>query len=140
MLRKFESLRLIVGAHVGAVKALRTLQHLLVDKASHDLAVFEDERYFARPHFENGARAKPAGAGVAETRVEEARVMHAKFADQRIERHHFGSVIGRHLHGFGRSEDVKLVRIENEAGVASRRNRLPEIGDLIGGAALDLDY
>src|SRR2546426_1265514 len=48
-----------------SVERTRALQHLLIDEAAHDLAVFQDERHFAGAHFEHGARAAPAGAGIA---------------------------------------------------------------------------
>ena len=66
--------------------------------------------------------------------------MHAEFPDERIERHHFGGIVRRHLHGLGRRQDIKLVGIEDQAPVGARGNRLPEIGDLIGGATLDVDH
>ena len=61
---------------------------------------------------------QPAGTGIAETGIEEAGVMHAEFADQRIERHHLGGIVRRHLHRLGRCEDVKFVRIEDQAASA----------------------
>src|SRR5580704_7087877 len=88
MLRQFEALRLIVRADAAAVKLVRPRQHFLVDQAADDLAVLEDERHFARAHFQHRARAQAAGAGIAKTRIEEAGIVHAEFADQRIERHH----------------------------------------------------
>ena len=139
VLRQFEPLRLIVRADAGAVKLVGTRQHFFVDQPADDLAVFEDERHFARAHFQHRARAEPAGSGIAEAGIEEAGVVHAEFADQRIERHHLGGIVGRHLHGFRRSQDIKLVGIEDQALVGARGDRLPEIGDVIGGAALDVD-
>ncbi len=62
--------------------------------------MFEDEGDLARAHFEHGARAKAAGAGIAEAGIEEARIVHAELADQRIERHHLRGKIRRHLHRF----------------------------------------
>src|SRR5580700_6428485 len=97
MLRQLEPLRLVVRADAFAIELRRPRQHLLVDQPPNRLAVLEDERHLARAHFEHGARAAPAGAGVAEARIEEAGVVHAELAHQRIERHHLGRVIGRHL-------------------------------------------
>src|SRR5579863_5893971 len=98
MLGQLQALRLIVGADALAVHGVWPRQHFLVDEASDDLAVLEDEGYFARAHFEYRARALAAGAGIAEAGVEESRIMHAEFANQRIERHHLGGVIRRNLH------------------------------------------
>jgi hypothetical protein len=102
--------------------------------------VLEDERHFARAHFQHRARALPAGAGIAEAGIEEAGIMHAEFADQRIERHHLGGVIRRHLHGFLGGQDVELAGIENQAAVGPRRDRLPEFIDRIAAAAIDIDH
>ena len=65
--------------------------------------------------------------------------MHAEFADQRIERHHFRGKVRRHLHRFGRSKDIKLIGIKDQALVRACGDRLPEICDVVGSAALDLD-
>src|SRR5439155_1337982 len=83
--------------------------------------------------------ALPASAGIAEAGVEEAGIVYAEFTDQRIERHHLGSVIRRHLHGLFRSEDVELAGIEDEAAVGARRNRLPEFVDAIAATTIDVD-
>ena len=48
MFGELEPLGLIVGADPIAVKRAGLLQHLLVDQASDDLPMFEDERHFAR--------------------------------------------------------------------------------------------
>src|ERR1700691_1617993 len=63
MLRQLQSLRLIIRADVAAIKPLRPLQHLLINQTSHHLAMFENERHFARSDFKNGAGAEPTGAG-----------------------------------------------------------------------------
>src|SRR5271165_1427056 len=82
VLRQFEALSLIVRADAGAVKLIGPRQHFLVDQPADDLAVFEDERHLARPHFEDGARAGAARAGIAEAGIEEAGIVDAEFADQ----------------------------------------------------------
>src|SRR5258707_3005177 len=105
------------------------------DVCSSDLLVGE-----FRVHFEHGARSLAASAGIAEAGIEESRIVHAEFADQGIERHHFGGVIRRHLHGLLRGQDVELAGIEDEAAVRTRRDRLPEFIDRIAGAAVDIDH
>ncbi len=139
MFGELEALRLIVRADALAVEFLRQRHHLLIDEAADDLAVLEDEGHFARAHFEHRAGALPAGPGIAEAGVEEARIMHAKFTDQRIERHHLGGVGRRHLHGFLGGEDVELARIEDQAFVRSRADRLPEFPDRITRAPIDVE-
>ena len=66
--------------------------------------------------------------------------MHAEFADQRIERHHLGGVIRRHLDGFLRGQNIELAGIENQAAVGPCRDRLPELADGVAGAAVDIDH
>src|SRR5947207_80251 len=94
MLRELQALGLVVRADAFAVKLAGPRQHPLIDQAPDGLAVLEDERHLARAHFEHGARAPPARARMAEAGIEEAGVMHPELADQRIERHHLGGVIG----------------------------------------------
>src|SRR6185312_3008829 len=139
VLRQLQALRLVVGADAGAVERIGLGQHLLVDEAADGLAVLENERHLARAHLEHRARAGAAGAGIAEAGVEEAGIVHAEFTDQGIERHHLGGIAGRHLHGFLGRQNIKFVRIEDQAVVGPRLDRLPEIEHRIAGAALDVD-
>src|SRR5215470_8398125 len=99
MFRQFEPLGLVVGADAAAVKLIGTGQHFLVDQPADDLAVFQDERHFARADFQHRARTQAAGSGVTETGIKKSGVMHAEFADQRIEWNHLGGEVRRHLHG-----------------------------------------
>src|SRR5215203_6030847 len=85
MLRQLQTLGLIVRADAHAVKRGRPRDHLLVHQPANDLAVLQDEWNLARAHLQHRAGTAPAGAFVAEAGIEEARVMHAKLADQRIE-------------------------------------------------------
>src|SRR5713226_3468009 len=85
MLRQLEALRLVVRADALAVELVGPRQHPLVDQAADGLAVLQDERHLARAHLEHRARAAPAGARIAEAGIEEARVVHAELAHQRIE-------------------------------------------------------
>ena len=73
-------------------------QHVFVDQPADDLAMFEDEGHLVAAHFEHGAAAGAAGGGMAEAGIEEAGIVDAEFADQRIERRHFGGVERRHVH------------------------------------------
>src|SRR6516165_9939247 len=101
--------------------------------------MLEDERHFARAHFEHGASAPAASSGIAETRIEEACIVHAELADERIERDHLGGVMRRHLHRLFRGQDVELVRVQNETLVFAPTDRLPEFSDVVAGAALNID-
>src|SRR3569623_192530 len=139
MLGQFQPLPLIVRGDAGAVQCVGLRQHLLINEATDDLTVFENEGHLARAHLEHRTRSLPARARIAEAGVEEARVMDAEFADQRIERHHFGGEIRRHLHRFFRRENVELARIENEAAVGASADRLPEILHREAAAPVDID-
>src|SRR5579862_1696215 len=139
MLGEFQALRLIVGADALTIHRMRPRQHFLVDETADDLAVLENEGHLARAHFQDSARALAAGTGIAEAGIEKPRVVHAEFADQWVERHHLGSVVRRHLHGFLGRENVELAGIENEAAVRPRRNRFPELVDSIAAATVDID-
>src|SRR5271157_5993391 len=57
VLRQFEALGLVVRADAAAVKLVRPRQHFLVHQTADDLAVLENERHFARAHFQHRARA-----------------------------------------------------------------------------------
>src|SRR6202000_2156262 len=89
MLGELQALGLIVRADALAVHGVGPCQHFFVDQPADNLTVLENERHFTRAHFEHRARPLPAGARIAETWIEEARIVHAEFADQRIERPHF---------------------------------------------------
>ena len=56
VLRQLEPLRLVVRADSRAVELVRPRQHFFVDQPADDLAVLEDERHFARAHFQHCAR------------------------------------------------------------------------------------
>jgi hypothetical protein len=102
MLRQLQALRLVVRAEVGAVERLRPRQHVLVDQPADDLPVLQDERHLVTAHFQHRAAADAARGGMAEARIEEAGIVDAELADQRIERRHLGGVERRHVHGLAR--------------------------------------
>src|SRR3569623_3343864 len=103
---------------------LRRRQHFFINETPDDLAMLENEGHFARTHLQYRARPLPARAGMTEARIEEACVVNTEFADQRVDRHHFGGVIRRHLHRFLCREDGELAGIENEAAVWPGADRL----------------
>jgi len=77
-----QTLLLIRGADRTPVDPFRQLRHLMVNQLSDELAMFEKNRDFVRPYFQNGL-----GAGnfpsiaVSETRVEEPGIVDAELAD-----------------------------------------------------------
>src|SRR5215470_6061247 len=115
VLRQFQALRLIIRADALAIEGIGPGQHTFVDETADNLAVLDNERHLAGTHLQYRAGATPAGARIAEARIEKARVMNAEFADQGIEGHHFGGVIGGHLDRFSGGQDIELVRIKNQA-------------------------
>src|SRR5688572_5494505 len=127
VLGELQALRLVVRGEVAAVDQLWRRRELLVDEAADGLPVLQDEWHLVRTHLEHGARAGTAGLGMPEPRIEEARVVHTELADQRIERHHLGRLVGRHLYGFLRGENVELVGIEDQPLLAAHIDRLPVV-------------
>src|SRR5579863_9177686 len=99
--------------------------------------MFENERHLAGTYFQHRTRALAAGTGISEAGVEEARVVHAEFTHQRIERHHFRGIVRGHLHGLLRGQNVELAGIENETAVGSRGDGLPELTDRIAATTVD---
>ncbi len=75
---------------------------VLVHEAADDLAVLEDEGHLVAAHFQHGAAAAAAGGDMAEAGIEEAGIVHAELADQRIE--------GRHLRRIERGNVDGLAR------------------------------
>src|SRR3954468_13401696 len=112
MFGELEALRLVVRANALAVKRVRPREHLLVDKAADDLPVLQDERYLARAYFEHRAAPLPARARISEPRIEEARIVHAELADERVERHHLGRIVRRDLHCLLGGKNVEFIGIE----------------------------
>ena len=80
-----------------------------------------------------------AGLAVAEAGIEEAGIVHAELADQRIEGHHLGGIVGRHVHRLARHQDVELVGIEDQLRRPVARDRLPEIERVVVVALVDVD-
>ena len=60
------------------------------------------------------------------TGVKKACVMHAKLADHRQIRCHFGSAIGWNMHGLAADQNVERTRIEDDPAFG-RINRFPEL-------------
>src|ERR1700756_2187492 len=83
MFAQLQALRLVVRADALAVHGLGPRQHFFVNQTADDLAMLEDERHFARAHFQHSTRALAAGAGIAKSGIEETGIMHAEFTDQR---------------------------------------------------------
>src|SRR4029453_17615422 len=77
---------------------------------------------------------------IAEAGIEEAGVMHAILADQRIERRHLGDIGRGHRDTLLRGEDIELVRVEHEAAVAAQMHRLPELIGVMSADRIDIDH
>ena len=74
----------------------------------------------SRERTSSTARAQGGLSGlVAEAGIEEAGIVNAELADQRIERHHLGGVVRRDRHRLARRQDVELVRIEHDVARAA---------------------
>ena len=138
MLRELQALALVVRAHVAAVEDVRALGHLLVDEAADDLAVVEGEGRLVAADLEHAARARAAGAGVAEARVEEAGVVDAELADHGEVGRHLGGVVGGDVHRLAADEDVEGAGVEDDPPVAGD-DRLPELGRVVVADAVEVD-
>src|SRR5215831_6330424 len=139
MLGQLQALRLVVRADAPAIEGLGPRQHMFVDETTDDLTVLDDEWHLVGAHLEHRAGAAPACARITEPRIEEARIVDAKFANQWIEWNHLGGVIGRHLDGFLGRQDVELVRIKYQATVAPRPDWLPEFRNVVARPAIHID-
>jgi hypothetical protein len=104
-----------------------TLGHMLVDKPADGLAVFDDEGHVVRPHFQNRARADTTGARMAEAWIEETGIMHPELADQRVEGHHLGGIVRRHVHRLLADQYVEGVWVKDQFSVVTAVDRFPEI-------------
>src|SRR6185437_1922906 len=139
MLGEFQPLMLITGGGAGAVERVRRAGELLVHEPADRLPVLEQERHVAAAHLENRARRRAPVQALPEARIEEAGVVNAKFAEGRVDRRHFRREIGGNLHFLPGSQNVELVRIEDQAPVVARVNRLPEVLDSVAAQAVHID-
>src|SRR5262245_2137986 len=137
--RQLQALRLVVRADALAIDLVGDLGELVVNQAPDDLPVLQDERDIEAAHFKHGLGARRLPRRVAEARIEEAGVVHAILADERIERRHLGDVGRRHRHALLRGEDVELVRVKNEAPVTAEMHRLPELIGVVSPDRIDID-
>jgi len=120
-----------------AIDALGRLGEGLIDQPADDLPVLEDEGHLVAPHLQHGARTLAVARRMSEAGVEEAGVMHAEFAHQRVERHHLGGMCRRHPHRLLGGEDVELVRVQHQR--AALPDRLPVIKHRERPLAVDVD-
>src|SRR5262245_30089563 len=139
MLGELQALRLIVRTDALAVQFLRPCKHFLVDQTADNLSMLKNERHLSRTHFKNGARTLAASPDIPKTWIEEARIVHAEFAHERVVWHHLRRIIRRHLHRFLGGKNIELVGIEDQGLVGTGVHRLPEIGDGVSATPLDID-
>src|SRR5215213_4401682 len=137
MFRQLQPLALIVRTNALSIDLPRRFGQRLIDQPADHLTVFENERHLMGTDLEHGTGTLSAAGTVTETGIEETGVVHAKLADQRVERHHFGRMIGRHAHGLARGQYVELARIEDET--AALEDRLPIIEHVERTLAVDID-
>src|SRR5688500_16683829 len=113
MFRQLEPLALVIRADALAIDAPGGLGERLVHEPSNHLAMFKHKRHFVGADLQHGARALPAARLMAKSRIEKTGIVNAELSDERIERHHFGSVVGGDPHGLPRSKDIELAGIED---------------------------
>src|SRR5690606_26538904 len=110
-----------------------------IDKPADNLTMIKNEGHFMAADFQHGAAARAARSRMADTGVEETRIMDAKFTDQRIVRHHLRCMRRRHMHRLPGHENIKFVRIEYQLALAAAEKRIPVIEHGIGIAPVDID-
>lgn len=81
VLAKGQALSLVVGRHLGAVKALRPGSHPFVDEPADHLSVGYGERHVSAANFEDAARSRSAGAMMSERAVEKTGLVNSELAE-----------------------------------------------------------
>jgi len=81
MLAESYSLPLIGGSNALPIWALRRGRQSLIHEPTDHLTVFDYERDFIRPYFQDGSRALSSSIRIAKTGIEEASIVDAKFTD-----------------------------------------------------------
>src|SRR5690349_19435022 len=93
----------------GSVEFRRTFGQALVCQPADDLVILDQERHLERPDLEDRPRARAILLVETEARIEEPGVVHAKLADQRVVRNHFGGMRVRNLDRLTGRQDVKVL-------------------------------
>ena len=123
-----------------AVELVGNLGEPVIDEASDDLPILQDEGNVEAPHLEHGLGAGRLAFGIAEARIEEAGIVHAVLPDQRIERRHLRYIGRRHRYALLRGKDVELMRIEHEALVLREMDPLPVLIHVVDADLIDVDH
>src|SRR3984957_18215706 len=139
VLRQLEALVLIAGGRVRAVEGIRRAGKLFVHQPPDRLAVLQQERHIAAPHFQDRPSGWAPVSALPEAWIEEARIMNAKLPNRRIDRRHFRCKVRGYLDALPRSQNVELVGIEDQAPVLAGANRLPEMFDGVAAQAVNVD-
>ena len=74
--------------------------------------MFNHKRDFIGTDFQDGSRPFASRNWIPETGVEKSSIVDSKFPDQRVVSDHFSCVCWRNLHGFLRSQNIKVLRIQ----------------------------
>src|SRR5690242_5601798 len=101
--------------------------------------MLDNEGHLPGPDFQYRAGATAMADIMAETGIEETRIVHTELTDERIERHHFGGEIRRDRDRFARGEDIEFVGIEHDRAGTTGVNWLPIVQRLKRIAAIDID-
>src|ERR1700691_1409769 len=80
-----------------------------------------------RSDLQDGASPRKVAHSVAETRIEETRIVYAEFPYRRIKRHHLCRVIRRHSNLFLGCKNVEITWIQYQPLVADVVLRIPEL-------------
>jgi len=88
LLTQRQRLMLVGRSYIRSIDLVRPRQQRHIVQPAHKLPVFHQERNFVGANLENRWCSLDVVGPVAESRIEEPRVMNSKLSVRRIERHH----------------------------------------------------
>jgi hypothetical protein len=129
MLAEGQGLLLIGRAETDPIQPIGHVEHPIIYDLEKSLTVVDEERHVMGTHLEHDLGAFDlAIRSIAEARIEEAGVMGAEFSAGRLIGHHFSGIVGRHADPFFGGENVKFLRLEQQAVLAMSVLGFPKIG------------
>src|SRR5580698_8465076 len=127
LLAQGEGLMLIGRSDVRAVNLVWARQQVHIVEATDELTVFYQERNLVGSNLENRAGSLDLAGTIAKTRIEESRIVNAKFTIRWIERNHFGCEIRRNTNAFSGGENIKVAWLENQIFTRVLMTNFPEL-------------
>src|SRR5260221_12429465 len=88
MFGELQALALIIGAQRAPINLRWRIGETFENEPADGLGVLQHKRHLARADLQNRTGAAPLSSLMYEARIENARIMNAEFAAERVERHH----------------------------------------------------